>query len=103
MLSDITQKNMKPNRLFLLFFILFFVSQLSAQEDLLNQLDTIKPKEKQIEMAAFKGLQVCSMQSTKLPIKGEWYFLVSHRFGDLKEGINNFFGLEGFPPRSSYQ
>lgn len=66
----------------------------SAQDDLLGQLDSIKPKEKQIEMAAFKGLQVCSMQSTKLPIKGEWYFLVSHRFGDLTEGINNFFGLD---------
>lgn len=94
MLSDITLKNMNQNRLFSLLFILFFASQLSAQEDLLSQLDTIKPKEKQIEMAAFKGLQVCSMQSTKLPIKGEWYFLVSHRFGDLKEGINNFFGLD---------
>jgi hypothetical protein len=34
------------------------------------------------------------MQSTKLPIQGEWYFLVSHRFGDLTEGINNFFGLD---------
>ena len=65
-----------------------------AQDDLLNQLDSIKPKDKEIEMAAFKGLQICNMQSTKLPVKGEFYFLVSHRFGDLTEGINNFFGLD---------
>jgi hypothetical protein len=79
----------------LTFLLIFFVAGFaSAQDDLLNQLDSIKPTEKQIEMAAFKGLQVCSMQSTKLPVKGEWYFLVSHRFGDLTEGINNFFGLD---------
>ena len=79
----------------LTFFLIFFVAGFaSAQDDLLNQLDSIKPTGKQIEMAAFKGLQVCSMQSTKLPVKGEWYFLVSHRFGDLTEGINNFFGLD---------
>jgi hypothetical protein len=52
------------------------------------------PKEKQISSAAFKALQICNMQSTKLPAKGEFYFLVSHRFGDLKNGINNFFGLD---------
>lgn len=70
------------------------MNHVSAQDDLLNQLDSIKPKNKEIEMAAFKGLQICNMQSTKLPVKGEFYFLVSHRFGDLTEGINNFFGLD---------
>ena len=34
------------------------------------------------------------MQSTKLPAKGEFYFLVSHRFGDLAQGMDNFFGLD---------
>ena len=34
------------------------------------------------------------MQSTKLAAKGEWYFLVSHRFGDLTDGLQNFFGLD---------
>ena len=66
----------------------------SAQDDLLNQLDTVKSKEKEIEMSAFKGLQIGNMQSTKLAAKGEWYMLVSHRFGDLTEGLDNFFGLD---------
>lgn len=73
---------------------LFLNMQLHAQDDLLSQLDSIKPTKKEVEMAAFKGLQICNMQSTKLPVKGEWYFLVTHRFGDLTEGINNFFGLD---------
>lgn len=66
----------------------------AQDEDLMGQLDSNQPKEKQVSMAAFKGLQVCNMQSTKLPVKGEFYFLVSHRFGDLTNGINNFFGLD---------
>jgi hypothetical protein len=77
-----------------LMFGLSVIGQASAQDDLLNQLDTVKSKEKQVEIAAFKGLQICNMQSTKLTGKGEWYVLISHRFGDLTEGFDNFFGLD---------
>jgi len=65
-----------------------------AQEDLLNELNADTISKKEIETAAFKGLQICTMQSTKLASKGEWYFLVAHRFGDLTEGFDNFFGLD---------
>ncbi|KAF2329037.1 DUF5777 family beta-barrel protein [Flavobacterium daemonense] len=75
-------------------FFLLALSQASAQDDLLKQLDSIKPKEKQAETLGFKGLQICNMQSTKVTAKGEWYVLISHRFGDLTQGFNNFFGLD---------
>jgi hypothetical protein len=75
-------------------FMFFMVGNVFAQDDLLNQLDTVKSKEKQIETSAFKGLQIVNMQSTKLPAKGEWYMVVSHRFGDLTKGLDNFFGLD---------
>ncbi len=74
--------------------VFFAVGIASAQDDLLNQLDSVKSTEKQIETAAFKGLQICNMQSTKLAAKGEWYMVVSHRFGDLTHGFDNFFGLD---------
>jgi hypothetical protein len=81
--------------LFISMFALCVVGQAFAQDDLLNELEkSAGPQPKQIEMAAFKGLQVCNMQSSKLAVKGEWYFLVSHRFGNLKEGTNNFYGLD---------
>lgn len=80
---------------FLSILIVSLVANLvSAQDDLLNQLDSIQPKQKQIETTSFKGLQICNIQSTKLPVKGEFYFLVSHRFGDLSNGFQNFFGLD---------
>jgi hypothetical protein len=55
--------------------LLFFVSITTAQDELLNQLDSLNTKEKSVTPYAFKGLQVCNMQSTKLPAKGEWYVL----------------------------
>lgn len=80
---------------FLSFMLVFFtIGYASAQDDLLNQLDAQKSNDKQIETAAFKGLQICNMQSTKLPAQGEWYMVVSHRFGDLTKGLDNFFGMD---------
>ncbi|WP_333600338.1 DUF5777 family beta-barrel protein [Flavobacterium sp.] len=73
--------------------LLLFAFHIASAQDLMSELDSV-PKEKQAVSAAFKGLQVCNMQSTKMAAKNEWYFLVSHRFGDLKEGINNFFGFD---------
>ncbi|WP_310560594.1 DUF5777 family beta-barrel protein [Flavobacterium sp.] len=81
---------------YLLSFLLvtFSVGFACAQDDLLNQLDAQKTTEKEITPAAFKGLQICNMQSTKLPAQGEWYVLISHRFGDITKGFDNFFGLD---------
>lgn len=68
---------------------------LYAQDDLMKDLDDGKaPAQKEIELTTFKGMQICNMQSTKMAAKGEWYFLVSHRFGDLTQGTENFFGLD---------
>ena len=65
----------------------------NAQDDLLKELDS-EVSTKQMTSAAFKGLQRWSMQSTKGASKNEWYFLVSHRFGDLTKGFDNFFGMD---------
>ena len=78
---------------FSVFFLFCFVMA-NAQDDLMNELNASQTDQKEITSAAFKGLQVANMQSTKLPVKGEFYFLVSHRFGDLTNGANNFYGLD---------
>lgn len=77
-----------------LVFCLFWCGFLFAQDDLLKELDSDTIAKKEIEIAAFKGLQIGTMQSTKLASKGEWYFLVAHKFGDLTEGFENFFGFD---------
>ena len=85
---------MNISKLIFFVFFLFSFGIANAQDDLLKELDTDSIGKKENETSAFKGLQVCTMQSTKLASKGEWYFLVAHRFGDLTEGFDNFFGLD---------
>lgn len=75
-------------------FFLLIIGDVFAQDDLMSQLEAENPKENAVESASFKALQICNMQSTKLPAKGELYMLVSHRFGDVTKGVDNFFGLD---------
>lgn len=77
-----------------LLLILFNFCFAFAQDDLMKELESDKPKRKENELAAFKAMQICTMQSTKMAGKGEFYVLISHRFGDLTNGLDNFFGLD---------
>lgn len=77
-----------------LIFVIIGRSVSFAQEDLFKELDSVKSIKKEVATAVFKALQICNMQSTKLPVKGDYYLLISHRFGDLSNGLDNFFGLD---------
>ncbi|WP_205729434.1 DUF5777 family beta-barrel protein [Flavobacterium alkalisoli] len=63
-----------------------------AQDDLLAEIDTTATQG--YDTPAFKGLQIVTLQSTKTPAAKEAYFVVSHRFGTVKDGISEFFGLD---------
>lgn len=84
---------MKIKRIIAFTLLLFSAHTIVAQEDLLAELDT-KPTKKETVTATFKALQIANLQSTKLPFKNEFYLLISHRFGDLTYGLQNFFGLD---------
>ena len=81
---------MKKNltSLFLLFSVLLF-----SQEDLLSEIDT-DSETPVYASAVFKGLKVINFESTKLVAKGGFNFIVSHRFGTVKNGFENLFGLD---------
>lgn len=85
---------MRIKKLFSFVFVFFTIGCAFAQDDLLDQLNAEKSDVKDKETTAFKGLQICNIQSTKMTAKGEWYMIISHRFGDLTEGLDNFFGLD---------
>ena len=63
-----------------------------GQEDLLGEID--KKDSMTMATAAFKGLKIVNFESTKLLYKREFYFVVSHRFGSIKNGFDDFFGLD---------
>lgn len=74
----------------LLLFVCPFV--LHAQDDLLKEIDTL-PQNQKVE-AAFKSLKIVNLESTKLAGKGDFYFVVAHRFGFVENGFDDFFGLD---------
>ena len=78
----------KLTTLFLLFSIMLY-----SQEDLLSEIDT-DIDTPVYASAVFKGLKVINFESTKLVAKGGFNFIVSHRFGTVKNCFENLFGLD---------
>lgn len=76
----------------LLLLLLAFPVSALAQDDLLAGVDSTQTKEK-IE-AAFKGLKIVNLESTKLAAKGDFYFIVAHRFASVETGFEGFYGLD---------
>nr|WP_315172445.1 DUF5777 family beta-barrel protein [uncultured Flavobacterium sp.] len=72
---------------------LFLATIAYSQDDLLNSLDTNQTTEN-YSTATFKALQLVTLQTTKMPAKKEFYFVVSHRFGSVEDGLDSFFGLD---------
>lgn len=66
----------------------------AQEDDLLQELDSLNKNETKYELPAFKALQIGNLQSTKVVDKGDLYMVVAHRFGYLKNGIDDFFGLD---------
>jgi len=75
------------------FLLFLFPLLLFSQDDLLDELESEVEIDHTVT-AAFKGLKVVNFESTKLASKKDLYFVVSHRFGTVKNGFDDFFGLD---------
>lgn len=75
-----------------LLFALMFPICAFAQDDLLSEIDVQKTNTN--EVSAFKSLKIVNLESTKLVGKGDFYFIVAHRFDYLNKGFDDFFGLD---------
>jgi opacity protein-like surface antigen len=74
----------------LLFLLLPFIG--FAQDDLLSSLDSTETNQR--VTSAFKSLKIINLESTKLASKGDFYFIVAHRFDYFNNGFDDFFGLD---------
>ncbi|MDY8138876.1 DUF5777 family beta-barrel protein [Aquimarina sp. 2201CG5-10] len=76
-------------------FILLLMTPylLLAQDDLLGELESEVQEDNTVE-ATFKGLKIVNFETTKLVSKRNLFFVVSHRFGSVENGIDDFFGLD---------
>ena len=77
----------------ILIFSIFLSLNSTAQDDLLNELDS-EIKIETYQLPAFKAMKIGNLQSTKIAEKGDLYMIVSHRFGTLKNGLKTFFGFD---------
>ncbi|GAA3584153.1 DUF5777 family beta-barrel protein [Snuella lapsa] len=85
-----------------LLLLLVFIPILNySQNDLLDEIDTDSIWDTPTT-ATFKGLKIVNFESTKLVAKNEFTFIVSHRFGSVKDGFDNFFGLDDAVTRLNF-
>lgn len=78
----------------LILLIALITQTVWSQDDLLEELESDSSNPNTNIVAAFKGLKVVNFESTKLANKKDFYFIVAHRFGTVKNGIDDFFGLD---------
>lgn len=73
------------------FFLICLVSR--AQDDLLNQLEQDDSQDEKVT-STFKGSRLINGQSVETRHKGELEFIFAHRFGSVKGGFYELFGLD---------
>jgi hypothetical protein len=75
-----------------LIFVFIFTNKIAAQKnDLLNDIDNADSQE---VTSAFKSLKIINFESTKLVAKKDLFLIIAHRFDYIKNGFDDFFGLD---------
>ncbi len=80
-------------KLLLSFFLLVSTLTIQAQE-LLDILESEIPPTTEYVTASFKGTRIINGHSIENRKKGILEFLISHRFGKINDGEEEFFGLD---------
>ena len=73
--------------------MLLAIAQFSFGQDLLSLLND-ENTEPKVVSSLFKDSRVVNAQSSKQSSKGEFKFLIQHRFGTLNSGFYNLWGLD---------
>ncbi|MBT8280872.1 MAG: hypothetical protein KJO16_04785 [Muriicola sp.] len=79
-------------KIYLFVCLLLFPFLMISQNSLLASID--KSDSTGTVEAAFKGLKIVNFESTKMVNEKEFYFIVFHRFGSIRSGLDGFFGLD---------
>lgn len=87
----------------LLSLLCLVTASLSAQDDLLDLLNEEQAEETNFTSATFKGQRLINGHTVVTRKTGELEFLISHRFGRINSGIDEFFGLDAANVRFSLE
>jgi len=87
----------------LVFILLLLpIMAIAQDDDLLSELEQEVPDEPLPVLSVFKGIKIVNFESTKLVGEKQLQFIISHRFGDLSDGIDNFLGLDDATARIQF-
>lgn len=86
-----------------IFLSVFLSNLVLAQDDLLDVLEEERGETTDYTQAIFKGQRLINGHTVVTRKKGELEFLISHRFGRVNTGINQFFGLDNANVRFSLE
>ena len=87
-------------RYFIFFLLALPATQLFAQESLLKGLEDSMPRQK--VGPAFKSTRVINAHSSEMLAKGNLDFRILHRFGSVRPGVKEWFGLDQASMRMSF-
>lgn len=79
--------------LYTLSFLLIY-NMASAQDDLLNMLNSEQPKKAILVFATFKTTRLISGQSNETVAKKHLNFVILHRFGEVNKGAYELWGMD---------
>jgi hypothetical protein len=85
---------MKTISQFIFLVCVVFYTTVSAQDDMMSMLDAESPKQKEYAKNAFKSSRVINCHSMEMIAKKALDFRILHRFGNIKPGIYDLFGLD---------
>lgn len=85
---------MNMKHIYFLFFLVFLMSRLNAQDDLLDLLEE-QVEEEPVEVAyTFKSTRVINSHSIERMKFGQLDFRINHRFGEVNLGWRELWGLD---------
>ena len=76
------------------FLLMFCLFSAFSQDDLLDLINEDANKNSSVVFATFKGTKIINLQSIELTHKNELQFMISHRFGEIKGGAYDLYGLD---------
>jgi hypothetical protein len=77
-----------------LLLLLLSLIQLTGQDldSMLRELES--PPDRIYTLSTFRSTRVVLGQSVETPVHGDLTFIISHRFGNIKGGLYDFFGMD---------
>jgi hypothetical protein len=100
---QIFKKSMMKKILIALLNVCVFAGCVYAQDDLLNSLQSETPATPKAVYATFKSTRVINLQSNETMKAKHMDFRIQHRFGPIKNGAYDLFGLDGAVLRLGFE